>query len=177
MKIRHVTARDEQHWRHLFKGYNAFYQASVPEDVVADLVGDAEVAAKAAHRLDHIRPEAREPRAEEPPPPVDPADATFEASMVAAIRDGAPGVKLAPAGITLRRLDLAASQLHDALDLADLLGRTEAALHEFFRDVVLGGSALYAMAWGMSLPLLLCLTLTPGPRPPSRITPVPILAR
>ena len=37
MKIRHVTARDEQHWRHLFKGYNAFYQASVPEDVVADL--------------------------------------------------------------------------------------------------------------------------------------------
>lgn len=30
----------------------------------------------------------------------------------------------APAGITLRRVDMAASQLHDALNLADLLGRT-----------------------------------------------------
>jgi GNAT superfamily N-acetyltransferase len=37
MQIRPLTAKDKPHWLRLFKGYNEFYAASVPPDVVEDL--------------------------------------------------------------------------------------------------------------------------------------------
>jgi GNAT superfamily N-acetyltransferase len=34
VRVRALEARDKRHWLQLFKGYIAFYKASVPEDVI-----------------------------------------------------------------------------------------------------------------------------------------------